>query len=204
MKSKDQILLEEAYSSIQLQKEFLTEGISDKIASFIWQTFEKKFPSLAQTAKEAAVTLIHTKDKDQAIDIVVQGFSKQQTPHNEGLIDKMHAGVQAATKAAAPYVQSVQGLVGAGIDAVSNMSVGDLYKILDPNTYISLVEHIWPDLLQTFTTHFHEILSGQAPDDASDWANNPEQMFAKKAGIVILLALLAYGAKKYAQRNKNK
>jgi hypothetical protein len=28
MKSKDQILLEEAYSSIQLQKEFLTEGFT--------------------------------------------------------------------------------------------------------------------------------------------------------------------------------
>lgn len=202
MKTKTQIHLEEAYVSVQLQQTFLTEGISDKIASFIWQTFEKKFPQLAQTAEQAASTLIKTKDLDRAIDIVVQGFNRQQTTTNEGLMDTIRTGVQAATKAATPYVNSVQGLVGAGIDAVNNLSFGDLNKLMDPNTYLSLVNKVWPDLLETFTSHFHELLSGTSNDDWSEWANNPKLMVAKKVGIVVLLALLAYGAKKYAERNK--
>jgi hypothetical protein len=209
MKSKDQLLIEEAYNSIQITQQYLTEGVSDKIASYIWQTFASKFPDLAATAEQAATTLIQTKDLDKAIDIVTQGFNAHQpaNPTNEGLMDTVQKGydvaagaVRSGIDAATPYVQGVQGLIGAGIDAVKNLSVGDFYKLADPNTYLSLVNKVWPELYDTFTTHFHELLSGTSNDDWEEWAKNPKLMIAKKVGIVVLLALLAYGAKKYAER----
>jgi hypothetical protein len=203
MQRRDHQLLEETYNSIYVTSTILNEGITDQVATWIWNLFQKKFPELASATINAAQTLAKTKNLEDASNIIAQALSQnKQTVANEAfsdIIGKAHgavsSGVSAAINAATPYVQSIQGLAS---------SVSDLPKILNPLTYIDFVQKFWPDLLETFMTTFQELTTGVANDDWNDWINNPKMMIAKKVGIVVLFALLAYGSKKYAENFKNK
>lgn len=185
MTKKDQILLETLYKDILLEQEFLAEGLTDSVANWVWSLVEKKFPKLVEAVGNGIREIIKTKNIDQAANIIVQAF--QQAPPeqtNEGLGNLINTGLNAAT----PYLQSAAGLVH---------SIKDLPKLMNPYTFSNAILKLVPDIIESLMTFVHSIGSGNI-EDIHDLVTEPTQTILKKVGIVVALALLAYGAKKYA------
>lgn len=189
MKAKEQIILESLYENILVKQQFLKEGLTDNVANWIWSLVQKKFPQLAQATEKALEVLVRTKDKDQAANIIVQAFAAS-SPTNESLGSLVRSGISAAT----PYVQGVQGLVS---------SISDLPKLTDPEKFCRAVMHLVPDLMEALMNFVHSIGSGSI-DDVQDLVENPGGTILKKVGIVVGLALLAYGTKKYVEMKQKK
>lgn len=191
MKSKDQLALESLYANIRIEQQFLTEGLTDNVANWIWSLVQKKFPHLAQATLKALEELVKTKDKDQAANVIVQAFS--HTPTNEALLDKVQQGIRTGVQAATPYVQSMQGLVS---------SIKDLPDLLDPQKFFSAVFRFVPDIYGSLLEFMQSVNSGNL-DDINDLVTQPGATILKKVGIAVALGLLAYGAKKYMESRRN-
>lgn len=191
MISKDQLLLQSLYNNIQIEQQFLTEGLTDNVANWIWNLVQKKFPQLTQATLIALEELVKTKDKDKAADIIIQSFTR--TPTNEGVLDKMQQGIRTGIQAATPYVQSMQGLAS---------SLKDLPELLDPQKFFSAVFRFVPDIYGSLLEFMQSVNSGNL-DDINDLVTQPGTTILKKVGIAVALGLLAYGAKKYMDSRRN-
>lgn len=194
MKAKDQLVLESLYDGILVEQQFLTEGLTDGVASWIWSLVEKKFPQLAQATEKALRELIKTQNLEQATSIIAQAFQQAPTTTNEGIKTSLGAGLRACLNAATPYLQSVQGLAS---------SIKDLPNLLDPQSFVDAIMHLVPDVMEALTTFMHSIGSGNI-EDINDFVTEPGKTILKKVGFAVALALLAYGTKKYMEMKKKK
>jgi len=207
MRTKDTILLEQAYDRVVLRNQMLNEDVINDLTSKVWNTFKQKFPQVTQGINQAILSLFKDKNLEKAGDIIGQSLNSSVNEDaarsiHQNLINAVGSGLKTIT----PYVQAVQGLAGAvaeGLPRLLNIDV--LTNIINPSTFIDTVINailkVVPDVMttgmQTLTSLANNTLG---PDDQADLAKDPTTFFVKKVGFVVLFLLLAYGAKRYAQK----
>lgn len=207
MKSRDQILLEQAYNTVNLKSHFLYEGVTDQLTSSIWNLFKQKFPQVAKSINQAILSLFKDKSLEKAGDIIAQSLTPPVNEDVAGMHQNLLKAVGSGVKAITPYIQAVQGLAGAVADGLPKLlDLKFLTNIADPNTFIDTVINAIHRVVPNVMTSGMQIITDLgnntlSPDDQADLAKDPVTFFAKKVGFVVLFLLLAYGAKRYAQKH---
>jgi hypothetical protein len=214
MRTKDTILLEQAYDRVVLRNQMLNEDVINDLTSKVWNTFKQKFPQVTQGINQAVLILFKNKNLQGAGDVIAQSLASNKTPVQEdlngivgGLVNKTQDLVGRGVSFITPYVQAIQGLAGAVADRLPQMlNMDSLTSLIDPvefiNTVLNAILKIAPDIMTKSISILTELSNGTlGPDEQLELAKNPIEFIIKKVGWLVFFLLLAYGAKRYAEKH---
>ena len=204
MKSKDQILLEEAYNFIQLQKEFLTEGFTSQVLEWAMSLFQKKFPNVSKAAEQALQEYEKNKDLNSAADIIAKALaadSDTQKPSDnvqESLKDTfdkgkkfVQQGIEKGLDAAKPYAQAALGIMS---------SPQDLIKVLNPKTFLEMLKTLSADYAHNLSNTVKRGTEGDLGIREYAAASNPATAAITAGKTVAIYNLLLHGLKRYEEK----